>query len=106
MIFLATISLTPDASTISPIVATAIASSVSNPANDNLMIDFEVVEKDNFELFVTNILGQKIKTLINGIGNSGPHADMFNIGELGTGIYYVILKTPSVIKTKKIIIIE
>ncbi|MCL5991444.1 MAG: choice-of-anchor D domain-containing protein [Bacteroidetes bacterium] len=77
-----------------------------NPASDEAEIEFELIENDRTQLIITNILGEMVLTLFDGIPESGRKKIIFNTNDLIQGNYYVILKTPTIIKTQRVCIVK
>ncbi|TAL70813.1 MAG: choice-of-anchor D domain-containing protein, partial [Bacteroidetes bacterium] len=62
-----------------------------NPASDEAEIEFELIESNRTQLIVTNILGEKVLTLLDGTPELGRQKITFNTNELTQGNYFVIL---------------
>ncbi len=63
-----------------------------NPFNPSTKINFNLPTESNVKIFVYNILGQKVKELVNGQVSAGEHTINFNAQNLASGIYiYQIL---------------
>ena len=82
-----------------------------NPFNPQTSIALTVPEKSNAELSVYNILGMKVRTLINGNIEAGEHTVIFdgkdNSGNpVSAGIYFYRLKTEAGSITRKMVLIK
>ena len=75
-----------------------------NPAIDKLKIDFKLIEKGHTEIYITNSLGQKVKTIYSGFAHPGNFNKNISADNIGSGMYFLIAKTPTILKTKKIFI--
>ncbi|HEY3876572.1 MAG TPA: T9SS type A sorting domain-containing protein [Candidatus Kapabacteria bacterium] len=64
-----------------------------NPFSTSTNISFNLVSTAHASLYVTNIAGQKIASLYNGLAPSGDHNFMFDGSTLPNGIYYLNLET-------------
>jgi TolB protein len=64
-----------------------LAQNFPNPFNPLTKIEFELKEDGYVKLFVYNILGQKVRELINRHLNAGNHRAIFDAGNLASGIY-------------------
>ena len=72
-----------------------------NPFNSALEIRYDLPREQQVELAVYNLLGQKIATLVNGTARAGSH-DFLWSPQCGSGIYFVMLKTPDAVRTTKV----
>ena len=77
-----------------------------NPASDEAAIEIELIENGRTQLIITNILGEKVLTLFDGIPESGRKKIILNTNDLVQGNYYVMLKTPTVTKTQRLAIVR
>ena len=59
-----------------------------NPFNPSTQIKFSLSTDSKVTLSVFNILGQKVKTLINGNLASGEHKITFDASDLNSGVYF------------------
>ena len=67
-----------------------------NPFNVTTTIGYELIEKAHTELFVLDMLGKRICTLFAGAGEPGVYRVRFDAGDLASGQYIVVLRTPTV----------
>jgi len=79
-----------------------------NPFNSETIIQYQLPEAGNVEISIYNILGQRIRTLVNSSGSAGFYEIKWNgtndAGEtVSSGIYFITLKAGSFIKTRKMI---
>ena len=58
-----------------------------NPFNPSTKINFNLTTESNVKIFVYNILGQKVKELVNGQVSAGEHTVNFDAANLASGIY-------------------
>jgi len=58
-----------------------------NPFNPATNIAFSLATKANVKLSIFNVLGQKIKTIVNDVRDAGRHVVSFNASNLPTGMY-------------------
>lgn len=77
-----------------------------NPFNTQTTIEYYLPKKENVTLEIFNILGQRIKTLINKQVNSGEHQISFETSTLSSGIFYYRLTTPNICLTRKMLILQ
>ncbi|MCB9207073.1 MAG: right-handed parallel beta-helix repeat-containing protein [Ignavibacteriales bacterium] len=77
-----------------------------NPFNPNTSINFSVKNKSFVKLEVFDVVGRKIKTLVNDWKNSGNYKINFEAKELSSGIYFYILNENGQIQTKKMTLVK
>ncbi|MFH1195581.1 MAG: YCF48-related protein [bacterium] len=83
-----------------------------NPFNPSTTINFDLSEQANITVIVYDILGRKIRTLIDNEFKTAGKYNLFwngrnNYGsELATGIYFIVMKTGSFIKTQKCVLMR
>lgn len=77
-----------------PVVAATfeLGQNYPNPFNPTTQIPFELKESGNVVLKVYNLMGQEVKTLINGYQNAGTHAVTFDGAGLPSGVYVYALE--------------
>jgi len=78
-----------------PSVPITLSQSRPNPAHTSAQIDFSTAEQGTTKLFVTDVLGRTIMTLVESELSTGPHTATLNTEHLADGVYYYILQTPS-----------
>ena len=82
-----------------------------NPFNPTTRICFSLYKKANIKLSVYNVLGQHVKTLINGVLSSGNHSVEWNSedesgNKVASGIYIYKLLSDDVSISKKMILLK
>lgn len=77
-----------------------------NPFNPSTTIDFILGHNSFVNLSVFNILGQKVKTLINRQMTNGSHRVEFNASELSSGIYFYRLSAGEYNKVMKMTLLK
>lgn len=75
-----------------------------NPFNPTTTFSFSVPQASQVQLEVFNVLGQRIRTLINDVVPSGIHEVRFEAGDLPSGIYLYRLETPNGSFVKRMIL--
>jgi len=104
-------SILPDYTTVNPLYS-KLFSNYPNPFNPNTTIMFSIPKNSNVELFVYNIKGQKIKTLVSNSLNKGSHQVVWHGKNdqdkiVGSGVYFYQLITDSeIVSTKKCILMK
>lgn len=77
-----------------------------NPFNPSTKINFSISEKSFVQLIVYDILGRKVKSLVNEKLNPGKYSVDFSGQNLPSGIYIYGLVTDSFIKYRKMILVK
>ena len=81
-------------------------SNYPNPFNPETNIIFSIDRSSLVTIKVYNIMGQLIESLVNGEIKKGNYRLQFDGSRLASGIYIVVLQAPSVILTKKIMLLK
>jgi Carbohydrate binding module (family 35)/Secretion system C-terminal sorting domain/Cellulase (glycosyl hydrolase family 5)/Bacterial Ig domain len=77
-----------------------------NPFNPSTNIEFSISKTDLVNLSIYNILGQKIKVLINKEMSPGSYTTRFNAENLSSGVYLYILRSGSYVLSKKMMLLK
>jgi len=77
-----------------------------NPFNPETVIGYQLAVGSSVELAVYNILGQKVKTLLNKRQNAGDYRLRFNASDLASGVYLYRIKAGRFIQTRKMILLR
>ena len=77
-----------------------------NPFNPTTNISFRLPKSSVVQLTVYNMLGQKVRTLIDGNLTSGSHTFRFDASNLSSGIYLYQIKTPTSSLTQRMVLIK
>ncbi|MFA8343618.1 MAG: PKD domain-containing protein [Rhodothermaceae bacterium] len=75
-----------------------------NPFNPSTVISFEIPEETKVTLEIFNILGQKIKTLVNEVLPAGKYKKEFDASRFSSGVYIYIIKTDKFFETRKMVL--
>ncbi|MGY8934239.1 MAG: family 16 glycosylhydrolase [Flavobacteriales bacterium] len=75
-----------------------------NPAKNYTIISYNLLDNADVKLYIHNVNGQLIQTLIEEKQTAGQHQIKWNMDNLLSGIYFYTLKTENNIVTKKCII--
>jgi hypothetical protein len=67
-----------------------------NPFNPSTKINFELPTESNVKIFVYNILGQKVRELVNSQMSSGVHTIDFDASSLASGIYIYTIEAKTI----------
>ena len=75
------------------VIKTQTLSNYPNPFNPSTQIKYTLSETGSVTISVFNILGQRVKTLMEGFRSSGAHTTTFNAAGLPAGMYVVRLES-------------
>jgi hypothetical protein len=82
-----------------------------NPFNPETEISFSLPERTQVSLVIYNMLGEKVKTLVNQTMDAGTYSAHWNgkdeaENSLASGIYFYRLKTESFDQTRKMVLMK
>jgi hypothetical protein len=77
-----------------------------NPFNPSTVIEFALPKEEHVVLEVYNMLGQRVKTLVNEVRPVGYYAVPFNAEGLASGLYFYRLYTTEVSLLKKMVLLK
>ena len=77
-----------------------------NPFNPGTTIKFALPEKTNIEIFIYNLLGEKVTNVFSGELGEGYHEVEFNSTKLTSGIYFYRLESQRFVSVKKMMILK
>jgi 2-polyprenyl-3-methyl-5-hydroxy-6-metoxy-1,4-benzoquinol methylase len=73
----------------------AISSVKPNPAEDNIEVELELIEKSGYILSIINTNGQTVREIIKSNIITGLTYEKIDISDLASGVYNLILQTES-----------
>ncbi|MCB2203933.1 T9SS type A sorting domain-containing protein [bacterium] len=71
-----------------------------NPFNNMTVITYELIEEGPTHLYVLDMLGRRVATLLDGYAEKGRYQVAFEAGELPSGMYITVLRTPSQLRMR------
>jgi hypothetical protein len=89
-----------------PVTSYVLYQNYPNPFNPNTTIRYELPQDGVVTIEVFDILGQKIKTLINEFQRADRYEVTFNSTELASGVYIYQLRINDFITSKKMLLIK
>ena len=77
-----------------------------NPFNPSTTISFYIPEITDLKISVVNILGEKVKTLIDDTFTSGLHKIIFDAKGFSSGVYFILFESTGFVRTQKILLLK
>lgn len=74
-----------------------------NPFSNQFTLNFTIAEETKVDIELSNNLGQIVKTIDSGLKEKGIYQESINTSDLSAGIYFITLRTPQGIETKKLV---
>jgi len=89
----------------------ALKQNYPNPFNPTTTLQYDLPETDHVSLFIYNILGKQVATLVNGFQLAGKYSLTWDaksdLGDrLASGIYFYQIRTSSISQVKKMILMK
>jgi len=75
-----------------------------NPFNPSTIINYNIPAEGHVEISVFNVLGQKVRELVNEFKRAGSYTVKFEASDLSSGVYFYTLRMRGFVETKKLII--
>jgi len=83
-----------------------LAQNYPNPFNPLTNIKFQIGEDGFVNLSVFNIMGQKIKDILNEFRKAGKYSVLFDASDLTSGVYFYTMKANNFTQTRKLLLIK
>ncbi len=80
---------------IDPNVELSLSQSHPNPAKGNAQVEYDLREQGETELYITDLMGRVVKTVVTGTQIPGHYTAQFDLNGLAQGTYIYILQTQS-----------
>ena len=81
-----------------------------NPFNPTTDITFSLAQESHVQINIYNVIGEKVRTLLNDNLSAGIHQVRFNTGSngnsLASGVYFYTIETPNYKAVKKMILMK
>ncbi|MFB6232211.1 MAG: T9SS type A sorting domain-containing protein, partial [Salinibacter sp.] len=92
--------------TLAPPEEADLLSPFPNPAPQQATIRYQLPEKAKVTLSVYNVLGQRVATLVNAEQSPGNKQRMLNTSTLGSGVYFVRMRTEGKVMTERLTVVK
>jgi thiol-disulfide isomerase/thioredoxin len=89
-----------------PVTNFALSQNYPNPFNPSTTIDYAVPANAHVSIIVTDIYGRCVRTLVNGQVEAGNHSATFDAGDLGSGQYFVTLRSGAFMQTRTVTLMK
>lgn len=77
-----------------------------NPFNPTTTISYEVPRRSHVTIYVYNVLGQKVATVVDGVRSAGNYRAVFDGSRLASGVYFYRLNAGNYTLTRKLMLIK
>jgi len=77
---------------------------IPNPATTSTKISYEIKNRADVSIIITDLTGRKIMTLNKGNQKEGYYSEDINLSDFASGTYFYTLKVGEIQKTKKLIV--
>ena len=89
-----------------PPLGFSLAQNYPNPFNASTRIAYTLPKRTQVELSVYDVLGKKVKMLVNEVKASGTHVVQFESADLPSGLYHYTLKAGNFEETKSMLLLK
>jgi pectate lyase len=83
---------------------TGLIGNYPNPCNPSTTIPYNLAASGHVTLAVYDVLGRKVKTLVNEIQAAGYHTVVFDASNLSSGLYFYRFTTIGMTQVKKLVV--
>lgn len=92
-------------------VVTGLGANYPNPFNPNTTLSYSIKERGHVKIDIYNLLGQKVKTLVNGVMTAGAHTVSWNGMDdnrrpVASGVYFYKMQSGTYTNTRKMILMK
>jgi len=89
-----------------PVAQQPILSAYPNPFNPSTKISYVIAEKENVNISIYNLKGQRVTSLVNQLKDQGTYNINWDASEIPSGLYFLKLQTESFHKNFKLVLIK
>jgi hypothetical protein len=83
-----------------------LAQNYPNPFNPATTIEYSIHSDGFVKLSVFNAIGEEVRTLVSEFNKAGSYKEIFDAGNLSSGIYFYKLQAGSFVETRKMILLK
>lgn len=91
---------------VSELPPTYFISNFPNPFNPTTVIKYSIPKPERVNISVYDVLGSKVKELVNEEKEAGTHEAQFDASNLSSGIYFYRITTKDFLKTMKMLMLK
>lgn len=91
---------------VNPPLVFALEQNYPNPFNPSTMIKYSIPQDGFVNLFIYNLLGEKVATLVNNIQKAGRYEVNFDAGSFASGVYFYSIEAGSYKSVKKMLLMK
>ena len=84
----------------------ALEQNYPNPFNPTTIIEYDVPKNAHVKIFVFDILGRQVKTLVDEEKSAGSYKVEFDANNFSSGVYFYRIQTSEFTQTKKLILMR
>ncbi|MEP7217518.1 MAG: hypothetical protein ABI876_01310 [Bacteroidota bacterium] len=66
-----------------------------NPASEQAEVEYEVIESGGTQLYIADLFGRPVRRLLDGGVAPGRHVGEIDLSEIPSGVFFLVLRTPS-----------
>lgn len=77
-----------------------------NPFNPTTQINYHLMKMTDVKLIVYDMLGNKVKTIVDGVQQAGDHNVTFNASDLSSGVYFYTITAGDFKDSKRMMLIK
>jgi hypothetical protein len=86
--------------------AYALSQNYPNPFNPSTLIEYALPASGRVTLKVYNVIGQEVRTLVDGLQDAGSYRVRFDATSLSTGVYFYRLEAGSFTRVQKMLLVK
>ncbi|MCL5030912.1 MAG: T9SS type A sorting domain-containing protein [Bacteroidetes bacterium] len=87
-------------------LAYSLSQNYPNPFNPGTIINYQLSASGNVTLKIYNVLGNEVKTLVDGFQPQGKYSVNFNASYLASGVYFYKIITGNFVSVKKMLLLK
>jgi len=77
-----------------------------NPVSGSFTIEYVLTQKENVSIYIFDSGGRKIISAVDAERDTGFNSEWVSMNGIGTGVYFVTLRTSDSVITRKIVVIK